>query len=56
MVDEKYSVTTVNGKPALAGALIFEDNFDSLDNSIWKHDRTMSGGGVNLTNSYILVR
>ncbi|CAO3571180.1 unnamed protein product [Mortierella alpina] len=25
--------------------LLFEDNFDRLDNSIWKHDLTMTGGG-----------
>ncbi|KAF9569993.1 hypothetical protein EC968_002352 [Mortierella alpina] len=25
--------------------LLFEDNFDRLDNSIWRHDLTMTGGG-----------
>ncbi|KAF9292601.1 hypothetical protein BGZ68_000005 [Mortierella alpina] len=25
--------------------LLFEDNFDKLDNSVWRHDMTMTGGG-----------
>ncbi|KAG0222727.1 hypothetical protein BGW42_006349 [Actinomortierella wolfii] len=28
-----------------ADCLIFHDEFDKLDNSVWKHDITMSGGG-----------
>ncbi|KAG9322107.1 hypothetical protein KVV02_000999, partial [Mortierella alpina] len=30
---------------AVDPCLLFEDNFDRLDNSIWKHDLTMTGGG-----------
>ncbi|MDK2413416.1 hypothetical protein QHH03_30465, partial [Aphanizomenon sp. 202] len=25
--------------------MIFEDNFDYLDNDVWEHELTMSGGG-----------
>ena len=26
--------------------LIFEDNFDTLDQTIWEHEKTLGGGGV----------
>lgn len=43
------SVTTVSGTHApqsfCSGDLIFEDNFDSLDQAKWRHENTMSGGG-----------
>ena len=26
--------------------LIFEDEFNTLDHSVWQHERTASGGGV----------
>lgn len=43
------SVTTVSGSRAprnfCAGDLIFEDNFNSLDNSKWRHEVTLAGGG-----------
>lgn len=38
--------TTVNGKPAVKGALIFEDTFDTLDFDKWQHEKTLAGGGV----------
>lgn len=46
---------------AMAENLIFEDNFDSLDYKMWKHEITLSGGGNwefqgymnNRTNSFI---
>jgi len=43
------SVTTVSGSRApqsfCSGQLIFEENFDNLDQGKWKHEMTMSGGG-----------
>lgn len=45
------TVTTASGTRAPAagsfcsGALIFEDNFDTLDQGKWRHAGTMSGGG-----------
>ncbi len=43
------SVTTVSGTHAPAqvcsGELIFEDNFDFLDTSRWKHEISLAGGG-----------
>lgn len=43
------SVTTVTGTHAPAqvcsGELIFEDNFDFLDVSRWKHEISLAGGG-----------
>lgn len=43
------SATTVSGTRApsqvCAGALIFEDNFDIFDQSVWRHENTLSGGG-----------
>ncbi|XP_069688093.1 beta-1,3-glucan-binding protein-like [Periplaneta americana] len=35
--------TLVNGKPACQGQLLFEDNFDSLDNTKWEHDIRIAG-------------
>lgn len=31
---------------AKSGALIFSEEFNSLNLDLWKHDITMSGGGV----------
>ncbi|XP_058467033.1 beta-1,3-glucan-binding protein-like [Malaya genurostris] len=31
--------------PYCSGQLIFEDNFDSLDRSVWEHENTVGGGG-----------
>ena len=44
------SETTAKGSKASAGPfcsgdLIFEENFNELDNSLWKHEITMGGGG-----------
>jgi hypothetical protein len=43
------SVTTVSGthRPGsvCSGNLIFEENFNSLDQSKWRHEVTMAGGG-----------
>lgn len=43
------SVTTVSGTHApstvCSGQLIFEDNFDFLDTSRWKHEVSLAGGG-----------
>ncbi|CRK95822.1 CLUMA_CG009274, isoform A [Clunio marinus] len=45
------SLTTVAGTEApqktsfCSGELIFEDNFDFLDHSKWKHENTVAGGG-----------
>lgn len=43
------SVTTVSGTHAqsqvCSGELIFEDNFDFLDVSRWKHEISLAGGG-----------
>lgn len=43
--ESELSVTTVNGRTARAGELIFEDNFDILDFGKWQHELTLSGGG-----------
>lgn len=43
------TATTVVGTHAprsfCAGDLIFEDNFDTFDQDVWKHAVTMAGGG-----------
>lgn len=43
------SVTTVSGTHApsnfCSGDLIFEDNFNILDQSRWKHEVSLAGGG-----------
>lgn len=44
------SETTAKGTKAPAGPfcsgdLIFEENFNELDTSLWKHEITMGGGG-----------
>jgi len=43
------TVTTVSGTHApqnfCSGDLIFEENFDSLDLSKWRHESTLAGGG-----------
>jgi beta-glucanase (GH16 family) len=45
----RWTPTTVSGskKPAsvCSGQLIFEDNFDWLDQSKWQHETTLGGGG-----------
>lgn len=44
-----WSPTTASGSKApsgfCSGQLIFEDNFDSLDQSKWQHEVTLGGGG-----------
>jgi beta-glucanase (GH16 family) len=45
IVGAVHGQTTVNGKPAVPGSLIFEDNFDTLNFEVWRHEKTMSGGG-----------
>lgn len=43
------SLTTVSGSSApstvCSGEMIFEDNFVNLDQSKWRHELTMAGGG-----------
>jgi hypothetical protein len=43
------TVTTVSGSQTpssiCAGQLIFEDNFNTLDQSRWRHEVTLAGGG-----------
>lgn len=43
------TVTTVSGSQApstiCSGQLIFEDNFNTLDQSKWRHENTLAGGG-----------
>lgn len=43
------SATTVSGTHApgnvCSGQLVFEENFNTLDQSKWRHEVTMSGGG-----------
>ena len=44
------SATTVKGTFAptvCSGNLIFEENFDNLDQTKWRHEVTLSGGGNN---------
>ena len=68
-VSDQLSVTTYNeGKTALSGEVIFEDNFDELDMVAWQHELTLWGGGVSGTpptskgvspatqNTYLLAR
>lgn len=48
------SLTTASGThapraPFCSGELIFNENFDKFDFSIWEHERTMAGGGVSIT-------
>ena len=46
-VSDQLSVTTYNdGKTAMSGEIIFEDNFDELDMVAWQHEITLWGGGV----------
>jgi len=45
IVSAVHGQTTVNGKPAAPGALIFEEEFNKLDHTIWQHEKTLSGGG-----------
>ncbi|XP_071451804.1 beta-1,3-glucan-binding protein-like [Hetaerina americana] len=55
------SITVVNGAPACAGRLIFEDTFKDFDLRKWQHEITLSGGrnwefqlyDNNRTNSYV---
>lgn len=49
------SVTTVSGSIATTGIicpgdLIFEENFNNLDLSVWEHENTLAGGGVSHSN------
>ena len=45
----QWSPTTVSGskKPSsvCSGQLIFEDNFNSFEQSKWQHEITLAGGG-----------
>lgn len=45
----QWSQTTASGSKApqsfCSGQLIFEDNFDWLDQSKWQHEATLAGGG-----------
>lgn len=46
----QQSSTTVSGSKAPKGKicknqLIFEDNFNNLDRSVWKHENSVAGGG-----------
>ncbi|XP_058467022.1 beta-1,3-glucan-binding protein-like [Malaya genurostris] len=46
------SPTTASGwmapeGPYCSGQLIFEDNFDTLDRSVWQHENSLGGGGNN---------
>lgn len=56
---EACTVTTASGTKAPAagsfcsGDLIFEDNFNTLDQSKWFHDITMAGGGNNEFQWYV---
>ncbi|KAG0238667.1 hypothetical protein BGW41_008042 [Actinomortierella wolfii] len=43
--DRKRPADTESLSASSADCLIFHDEFDKLDNSVWKHDITMSGGG-----------
>lgn len=44
------SVSTGSGTKAkdayCSGDIMLEDNFDTLDTSTWKHENTLSGGGL----------
>lgn len=47
------SVTTVSGSAAPTGEicpgdLVFEENFNTLDLSVWEHENTLAGGGVSI--------
>lgn len=44
--------TTVNGVEAVPGSLIFSDDFDKLDFTVWQHEKTMSGGGVRFLTQF----
>ncbi|XP_046645457.1 beta-1,3-glucan-binding protein-like [Daphnia pulicaria] len=45
VIGSAYGQTTVNGVDAVPGSLIFSDDFDKLDFTVWQHEKTMSGGG-----------
>lgn len=51
--DCKPSITTASGKaatrPICSGALIFEENFDTLDKTKWQPLVTFWDGGVSFT-------
>lgn len=51
----KYSATTASGTKAPSGRfcpgdLIFLENFDQFDSSIWKRENTLGGGGVSINS------
>lgn len=53
------SVTTVSGNAIkfgeiCQGQLIFEDDFNDLNENIWQHEITVGGGGVSLTLNMML--
>lgn len=53
------SITTASGTSAPAeicsGSLIFEENFDKLDKSVWQPEITLAGGGVSINFLILLV-
>lgn len=57
--DCKNSITSHSGSDesnviqVCSGDLIFEENFDELDQSKWKHEVTLSGGGNNEFQWYV---
>lgn len=51
------SLTTTTGSkakvgPFCSGDLIFEEKFDTLDNTLWVPEVTMNGGGVRFRNYF----
>ena len=51
------TITTASGTRApssfCSGELIFEDNFDTLDESKWKHEITLGGGGSRDVDDFV---
>lgn len=53
------SITTVSGSAVklgeiCQGQLLFEDDFNDLDENVWQHEITVGGGGVSLI-IYLLI-
>src|SRR5687768_3633691 len=44
-----------DGETYAPGDLIFEDNFDTLNLSIWTHEANMNGGSVTKYMKYIII-
>lgn len=56
------TVTHITESIACSKKIIFEDQFDRLNMKVWRHENTLSGGGVSLFyhnsfyyNSYICL-